>query len=318
MRRVTHRDGPASAPSPYIPSNDEVPFADKLRQQENNSVSSQSSRRQPVNDETHSLMSGGTRSKRKPVPMPASSNVHRHQQQRPSKNRMRAVLAAFGDCTAKREEGQRRRVISCGVAPSSVQDTEIEKQPEKNTWNYRRLILLTLIVASVFGLGRSNGRHAALRGHANSISVADWLKDANVNISSLSSLEKSLELFSAVDENDLTYNQQTNMSGFLVNNPNHTYHQAVFPVHITHLSNLTTPYDSTVETPYFWDVHFSGESVAEAVFSTCHGLILAAEHGLRQSDYDEEVSSICHVVHVSHAIFSYGTALFYTLETSSV
>ncbi len=43
-------------------------------------------------------------------------------------------------------------------------------------------------------------------------------------------------------------------------------------------------------TPYFWDVHFSGESVAEYIFSACHGLIQACELGIRQPDFVEDVS----------------------------
>mmetsp|Transcript_6181 Transcript_6181/g.9062 ORF Transcript_6181/g.9062 Transcript_6181/m.9062 type:complete len:358 (-) Transcript_6181:237-1310(-) len=86
---------------------------------------------------------------------------------------------------------------------------------------------------------------------------------------------------------------------------------------MSHLSDLTTPYqkrpslqkriiqnitsseekevwdtmtvrNSKGEIPYFWDVHFSGESVAEQVFSSCHGLVQAAEHGLLQPNYNDE------------------------------
>ena len=67
-------------------------------------------------------------------------------------------------------------------------------------------------------------------------------------------------------------------------------HTAIFPQHLSHLTNLTNMYNPKVETPYFWDVHFSGESIAEHVFSSCYGLTLACEFGLRQPDYNEEVS----------------------------
>jgi len=67
-------------------------------------------------------------------------------------------------------------------------------------------------------------------------------------------------------------------------------HTATFPQHLSHLTNLTNMYNPRIETPYFWDVHFSGESIAEHVFSSCYGLILACEFGLRQPDYNEEVS----------------------------
>jgi len=67
-------------------------------------------------------------------------------------------------------------------------------------------------------------------------------------------------------------------------------HTATFPNHLSHLTNLTNMYNPRIETPYFWDVHFSGESIAEHVFSSCYGLTLACEFGLRQPDYNEEVS----------------------------
>lgn len=300
MRRI-HREGPgapsssAQFKSPAAPD-DVVPFADKLRQQqETHSVSSNASRRQAVSDEAHSLMSGGTRSKRKPTPVP-NMNI-KQQNQRPSKSRMRAVLAAFGDCTVKKDDGYQK--VSCGVAPQVQNDQfHLDKAPEeRKPMNYFRLLVITLIGVSVFGLGKSNGSHAALRGQIISSGEKDalsWSKldNTNASISSLSSLEKSMQLFSELDRSETMPRQHNNSTFGLENNPNHTYHNAVFPSHIRHLSNLSTPYDATIETPYFWDVHFSGESIAEAVFSTCLGLTLAAEHGLRQPDYDEEVSSL--------------------------
>jgi len=71
-------------------------------------------------------------------------------------------------------------------------------------------------------------------------------------------------------------------------NPRHIVHQAVFPQYFQGLSNLTTVYNPNKETPYFWDVHFSGESIAEAVFGHCHGLIQACEFGLRQPEFTED------------------------------
>ena len=76
-------------------------------------------------------------------------------------------------------------------------------------------------------------------------------------------------------------------------NQDHTntiIHQAIFPQHLSHLTNLTQVYNPKIETPYFWDVHFSGESIAEHVFTSCHELVLACEFGLRQPDYNEDVS----------------------------
>jgi len=59
--------------------------------------------------------------------------------------------------------------------------------------------------------------------------------------------------------------------------------------YLSHLTNMTHPYNSNIETPYFWDIHFAGESIAEHIFTHCHHLILACEFGLRQVEYNDEV-----------------------------
>ena len=87
----------------------------------------------------------------------------------------------------------------------------------------------------------------------------------------------------------------TIQDGGSISNGSTIVHHAYFPTYLQHLSNLTMPYNPTIEVPYFWDPHFSGESVAEHVFSSCHGLRMACEFGLRQPDYNEEVS-FCLVV----------------------
>ncbi|KAL3807491.1 hypothetical protein ACHAXA_003982 [Cyclostephanos tholiformis] len=69
----------------------------------------------------------------------------------------------------------------------------------------------------------------------------------------------------------------------------HSYPSSSSPIdYLSHLSNVSVPYDKYVETPYFWDVHFSGESIAERVFAVCHDLVQASEFGLRQHDYNED------------------------------
>jgi len=64
------------------------------------------------------------------------------------------------------------------------------------------------------------------------------------------------------------------------------------PDALTNLSDLNVPYDAETETPYFWDVHFAGETIAERVFSKCLGLAQAAEHGLQQPDFTEDELAI--------------------------
>ena len=110
----------------------------------------------------------------------------------------------------------------------------------------------------------------------------------------LSSLRHSSILSSSLsgtENNDST--QQSQSTSKLSKNVNVLKQGAIipFPLQLSSLSNLTTTYNPTREIPYFWDVHFSGESIAEAIFGHCHGLVQACEFGLRQPDYDEDVSS---------------------------
>lgn len=60
------------------------------------------------------------------------------------------------------------------------------------------------------------------------------------------------------------------------------------PAALSSLAELSTPYDRESDVPYYWDVHFSGESVAERVLAKCHGLAQACEHGLSQPNFNEE------------------------------
>eukprot|EP00547_Thalassionema_nitzschioides_P006684 CAMPEP_0194218594 /NCGR_PEP_ID=MMETSP0156-20130528/24105_1 /TAXON_ID=33649 /ORGANISM="Thalassionema nitzschioides, Strain L26-B" /LENGTH=288 /DNA_ID=CAMNT_0038948003 /DNA_START=344 /DNA_END=1207 /DNA_ORIENTATION=+ len=60
------------------------------------------------------------------------------------------------------------------------------------------------------------------------------------------------------------------------------------PDALKNLADMSTEYNARVETPYFWDIHFAGESIAESIFSKCHFLIQACEHGLQQPGYTED------------------------------
>lgn len=60
------------------------------------------------------------------------------------------------------------------------------------------------------------------------------------------------------------------------------------PRALENLADMSTVYNPKAETPYFWDIHFAGETVAESVFTKCHFLIQACEHGLKQPDYNDE------------------------------
>lgn len=60
------------------------------------------------------------------------------------------------------------------------------------------------------------------------------------------------------------------------------------PATLGNLADLSNLYNPKSDTAYFWDVHFAGETIAESVFSKCHFLILACEHGLKQPEYNDE------------------------------
>lgn len=60
------------------------------------------------------------------------------------------------------------------------------------------------------------------------------------------------------------------------------------PLALSDLADLSNLYNPKTDTAYFWDIHFAGETIAESVFSKCHFLILACEHGLKQPEYNDE------------------------------
>jgi hypothetical protein len=303
MRRI-NRDGPAAPTNnPYIaPSSpkEEISFADKLRQEEQQQAASasSSSRRQPITDETHSLLSMGSKSKRKPV-IPGKNQTQRPI---PEKSRMRTVLAAFGDCAIKRNRDEKRRTASSGDdSPVEMQcGDDAAKEPEKEMAINWKFLVVTVIALAVFHLGRTKAKQIASKGQPFSEEekeeVAALLKedDAVGGDTVSASLAKPMLRSSNVDaiKEEVTADTMQSNNTDSLHAPHHILHHAVFPPHLEHLSNLTVPYDSATETPYFFDVHFSGESVAEAVFSMCHRLTLAAEFGLRHNDYNEEVSCL--------------------------
>jgi len=55
------------------------------------------------------------------------------------------------------------------------------------------------------------------------------------------------------------------------------------------LSDLSDAFDHMEETPFFWEVALTGESVAKKVFSHCHNLVQACELGVRQPRYNEDM-----------------------------
>merc|ERR1740124_30473 len=68
------------------------------------------------------------------------------------------------------------------------------------------------------------------------------------------------------------------------------------PRALNHLADISIEFNPQAETPFFWDVHFAGESIAESVFSKCHFLIQACEHGLKQPDYNDETLQVFEIL----------------------
>ena len=90
------------------------------------------------------------------------------------------------------------------------------------------------------------------------------------------------------DSNDISGSDLSDKKKKDKNNKKKDKVKLPIPNVLANLSDLNVPYDAGTETPYFWDVHFSGETIAERVFSKCHGLAQAAEHGLQQPDFTED------------------------------
>eukprot|EP00545_Synedropsis_sp_CCMP1620_P009398 CAMPEP_0119023678 /NCGR_PEP_ID=MMETSP1176-20130426/30413_1 /TAXON_ID=265551 /ORGANISM="Synedropsis recta cf, Strain CCMP1620" /LENGTH=400 /DNA_ID=CAMNT_0006978787 /DNA_START=10 /DNA_END=1209 /DNA_ORIENTATION=+ len=69
------------------------------------------------------------------------------------------------------------------------------------------------------------------------------------------------------------------------------------PQALENLADLSTLFNPKTDTPYFWDIHFAGEIIAESVFTKCHFLIQACEHGLKQPDYNDEKLQVFETPH---------------------
>ncbi|KAL7542936.1 hypothetical protein ACHAXR_012231 [Thalassiosira sp. AJA248-18] len=224
-----------------------------------------------------------------------------------SKRNMNMVHHAFGEENRIKEKVL--SVMNCTKSKSSQQQTyhggdedyddeEMTVMTEKSSsFDKIRLAKIGLIAMMmfvvVFKLGRQRGRGFGV----------EYDADGSLSSMSFSALSSSLSMseqylrggqqlsstdgqLSSNSASSITGNNQQPLGG--IEDENAIIHHAVFPTHLAHLSNLTSSYNPDVETPYFWDVHFSGETIAEAIFSHCHHLVQACEFGLRQPDYNED------------------------------
>lgn len=209
-----------------------------------------------------------------------------------SKRNMNMVYHAFG------EEGRVKQTVLSAMNCTKSKESHFheEDDEEEEDWENDSVhesfvktrmikigLLMLVVVMGVFQIGRR-------RGHQ--------LGEVELSFASSSLTSSSMNdpyLRGHLPSTDDAFLSSGNIPGSRNQPPttdssNTIIHHAIFPTHLSHLSNLTVAYNPLVETPYFWDVHFSGESVAEAIFSHCHGLVQACEFGLRQPDYNEDVS----------------------------
>jgi hypothetical protein len=69
------------------------------------------------------------------------------------------------------------------------------------------------------------------------------------------------------------------------------------PLSLSDLADLSTQYNPKTDTPYFWDIHFAGESIAESVLTKCHFLILACENGIQQPMFNKDKLEVFETTH---------------------
>jgi hypothetical protein len=188
------------------------------------------------------------------------------------KSKMNMVFSAFGD--NPRLFRRVKKVMKC----TKNEDEDVEKDADelelssddttpKRTSTSKVMFVMMLIVLVVFNMGRRKGRN--MEKEKESLSNLNNQKLRGQSVPNLQVQDNS------INTEKLPKNNQTAAL------------EVFFPSYFSSLSDLTEEYRPE-ETPYFWDVHFSGESIAEAIFSHCHNLVMAAEFGLRQPDYSED------------------------------
>mmetsp|Transcript_27351 Transcript_27351/g.42973 ORF Transcript_27351/g.42973 Transcript_27351/m.42973 type:complete len:579 (+) Transcript_27351:218-1954(+) len=207
------------------------------------------------------------------VEISAAKRGDTNRQPQLQKKKMNMVLSAFGD--SPRLFRRVKKVMKC----TKKEDEEFDRDADdldslnmsddansKSTLTSKVIFAMVLMVLLVFNLGRLKGRE----------------KEESLLLSILNN--PKLRGQSVLDgSNSISENQPNSES---INQAEAV--EVFFPSYFSSLSDLTEEYRPGEETPYFWDVHFSGESIAEAIFSQCHNLIMAAEFGLRQPQYSED------------------------------
>lgn len=258
-------------------------LSEKLRLTEQQTQRSNNSRRGPMMDSDHfgAPLKKKTSSQAAPSSGNSIGSLHRMQMEISAakvrdknrlpilqKNKMNMVFNAFGD--NRRLFRRVKKVMKC----TQNDNEDVEKDADelnlssedtnsKRTSTSKVIFVMMLIALVVFNVGRRKGRN---------------MEKEKESLSSLNNQKLSVPKLQVQDNFIMEKLPKNNQTAAL---------DVLFPSYLSSLSNLTEEYRPE-ETPYFWDVHFSGESIAEAIFSNCHNLVLAAEFGLRQPDYTED------------------------------
>jgi hypothetical protein len=272
-------------------------------------INKQPRRGMPMMDSDHSIMTSGSVSKKK-LPKflstgganPSGSLHHRSELPIPSqssptqrsitKRTVGVVLNVLGECNfKKRDQGVdnqcdgdlERKALLCSENPlRNATDTDNPQQPPTEGKSRLLTLMMDMLFIGVFAIVRRRGHQTTTQFEGLSMSAALYSP-------------KEEQSSSLTDGKSSSLIRGGQYASDTMSNPiddNNIVHQAVFPPHLSNLANLTAPYNPQTESPYFWDVHLSGESVAEAIFAQCHGLVMACEFGLRQPNYNEDVSEV--------------------------
>lgn len=269
-------------------------------------INKQPRRGMPMMDSDHSIMTSGSVSKKK-LPKflstgganPSGSLHHRSELPIPSqssstqrsitKRTVGVVLNVLGECNfKKRDQGVdnqcdgdlERKALLCSENPlRNATDTDNPQQPPTEGKSRLLTLMMDMLFIGVFAIVRRRGHQTTTQFEGLSMSAALYSP-------------KEEQSSSLTDGKSSSLIRGGQYASDTMSNPMNIVHQAVFPPHLSNLANLTAPYNPQTESPYFWDVHLSGESVAEAIFAQCHGLVMACEFGLRQPNYNEDVSEV--------------------------
>ena len=195
------------------------------------------------------------------------------------------MMSVVNNCTKKQQDPSPQRHTHQQQEQHQQQQQQRGYSTQHGDSNSSGGMIMKIVAFLLFVLfGRAVvhlGKHRGIIGTATSSSSSYYSKKR-----SSSSSSRINDQYSSNNLRGIVPNNADDTS----NSNNIIIHQATFPTHLSHLSNLTRTYNPKIETPYFWDVHFSGESVAEYIFGHCHDLIQASEFGMRQPGYNQDVS----------------------------